>query len=139
MAGQNLTPKQEAFAQAYVETGNASEAYRRAYNASQMKAPGIAVNASKLLASTKIALMVAELKASHVERHNLTVDDISRMLIEDRKFARELEAPAAAITASMGLAKLYGHLTDKTLHGSDPNNPLPEGFRVTLVKGKPYA
>jgi phage terminase small subunit len=26
-----LTPKQEAFAQAYIETGNASEAYRRAY------------------------------------------------------------------------------------------------------------
>jgi len=26
-----LTPKQEAFALAYVETGNASEAYHRAY------------------------------------------------------------------------------------------------------------
>ena len=28
----DLTPKQEAFACAYVETGNASEAYRRAYD-----------------------------------------------------------------------------------------------------------
>ena len=27
-----LTPKQEAFALAYVETGNASEAYRKAYS-----------------------------------------------------------------------------------------------------------
>lgn len=27
--------------------------------------------------------------------------------------------------------KVYG---DKTLHGSDPDNPLPEGFKVTLVK-----
>ena len=27
-----LTPKQDAFACAYVETGNASEAYRRAYD-----------------------------------------------------------------------------------------------------------
>ncbi|MGU9998175.1 terminase small subunit, partial [Bordetella avium] len=32
-----LTPKQEAFALAYVETGNASEAYRRAYSAERMK------------------------------------------------------------------------------------------------------
>lgn len=33
MTDTRLTPKQEAFAQAYVETGNASGAYRRAYNA----------------------------------------------------------------------------------------------------------
>ncbi len=28
---------------------------------------------------------------------------------------------------------------DRHLLGSDPENPLPEGFRVTLVKGKPDA
>ncbi len=29
---------------------------------------------------------------------------------------------------------------DKTLHGSDPDNPLPQGFQVTLVKAaKPDA
>ena len=27
-----MTPKQELFAQAYIETGNASEAYKRAYD-----------------------------------------------------------------------------------------------------------
>lgn len=33
--------------------------------------------------------------------------------------------------------KKYG---DKTLHGSDPDNPLPQGFSVTLVKAdKPDA
>ena len=32
MADNKLTPKQEAFILAYLETGNASEAYRRAYN-----------------------------------------------------------------------------------------------------------
>lgn len=30
--------------------------------------------------------------------------------------------------------KRYG---DKTLHGSDPDNPLPPGFNVTLVKATP--
>ena len=40
-----LTAKQEAFARAYVETGNASEAYRRAYNAENMKQESIAVRA----------------------------------------------------------------------------------------------
>ena len=32
-----LTPKQEAFARAYIETSNASEAYRQSYSASRMK------------------------------------------------------------------------------------------------------
>ena len=31
----NLTPKQEKFCQKYIEMGNASEAYRQAYNASK--------------------------------------------------------------------------------------------------------
>lgn len=125
----NLTPKQEAFAQAYIETGNASEAYRRAYNAERMKPDGIHVNASKLLARTKVALRVAELKAAHVERHNVTVDDIAEMLREDRAFAREMETPAACVTATMGLAKLFGLLTDKLEAGGPGGAPLEIVFR----------
>lgn len=36
-----LTPKQARFCQAYLETGNASEAYRQAYDASRMKAASV--------------------------------------------------------------------------------------------------
>ena len=32
-----LTPKQEAFCYGYIETGNASEAYRKAYITAKMK------------------------------------------------------------------------------------------------------
>lgn len=108
-----LTPKQEAFCLAYIETGNASEAYRRSYDAGKMQPATINVKASQLLADDKIAVRVAELKAAHVERHNVTIDTIREMLVEDRKLARELETPAAAVSATMGLAKLYGLLTDK--------------------------
>ena len=111
-----LTPKQESFCLSYIETGNASEAYRRSYNAGNMKPESINVNASKLLADTKIAQRIDELKTAHVERHNVTVDTIREMLLEDRQFARELETPSAAVSATMGMAKLYGLLTDKTEH-----------------------
>lgn len=114
MAG--LTPKQEAFALAYVETGNASEAYRRAYDPKRMTPEAVAVEASKLLKHPKVALRVAELQAEHAERHNFTIDDMVRQLDEDRNFARELETPAAAISASMGKAKVLGFLTDKVEH-----------------------
>jgi phage terminase small subunit len=109
-----MTPKQEAFCIAYIETGNASEAYRKAYDAGKMKPESVNVNASKLLADAKIALRVAELKSELVERHKVTADTIAEMLREDREFAREMETPSAAVTATMGLAKLYGLLTDKT-------------------------
>lgn len=117
-----LTPKQEAFCLAYIETGNASEAYRRAYDPKRMTAEAIAVEASKLLKHPKVALRVAELQAEHAERHKVTVDDIIRQLDEDRLFASEHEAPAAAISSTMGKAKVLGLLTDKVHHSGGSVN-----------------
>lgn len=109
----DLTPKQEAFCRLYIETGFASEAYRQSYDASRMTSPSINVEASKLLADPRISLRIEQIKAEHLERHKTTVDDIAKMLKEDREFARKCETPAAAVSATMGLAKLYGMLTDK--------------------------
>lgn len=67
-----LTPKQEAFCLAYLKTGNASEAYRQAYNAENMKPESINVNASKLLSNTKVALRLAELNKSAVSDSVMT-------------------------------------------------------------------
>ena len=48
-----LTPKQEAFAMAYIESGNASEAYRMCYNVSpDTTESSIWVNASKAVSYT---------------------------------------------------------------------------------------
>ena len=111
---EKLTQKQEAFARAYVETGNASEAYRRAYDAARMKPEAIHVNASKLLADTKVALRVDALQEKHAKRHDITVDRITEMLLEDRTLARSKDEPAAAVTAAMGIAKLHGLIIDKS-------------------------
>jgi phage terminase small subunit len=111
-----LTPKQERFVQAYIETGNATEAYRRAYRSDSMKPATVNREAKALLDNPKIAARLDEIRAMHLERHNLTIDDISRMLQEDRALARRLENPAAAVSATMGLAKLYGHLTNNGQH-----------------------
>lgn len=72
-----LTPKQEAFAQAYIETGNASEAYRRAYEVSSTtKANTIEKRACELLKHGKVGGRIAELQAAHQKRHEVTVDRI---------------------------------------------------------------
>jgi phage terminase small subunit len=111
-----LTPKQESFCLSYIETGNASEAYRRSYDVKKATPDSINRMAKALIDNVKIASRIDELKSVHVERHNVTVDTIRAMLLEDREFARELETPAAAVSATMGMAKLYGLLTDKTEH-----------------------
>ena len=105
-----LTPKQEVFAQAYMQTGGASEAYRRAYDASKMTANSIAVTASRLLDNAKIDLRISELRMQAQQRHQLTVDDLINELEEARIIAMKGEKPqcGAAVNATMGKAKLLG-------------------------------
>jgi phage terminase small subunit len=55
MSNKGLTPKQDAFVLAYLETGNASEAYRRAYDVRRMLPATINNNASVLLRHNAIA------------------------------------------------------------------------------------
>ena len=57
----DLTPKQEAFAQAYIETGNASEAYRRSYNASNMKEETVWRKAKEVMDNGKVTARLHEL------------------------------------------------------------------------------
>ncbi|MFC5048670.1 terminase small subunit [Aquimarina hainanensis] len=67
-----LTKKREKFCKEYVKLDNASDAYRRSYNASKMSNKTINECASKLLANPKIAARVSELQriAAEVLRRN---------------------------------------------------------------------
>lgn len=111
----SLTIKQEGFCRSYIETGNASEAYRRNYNAVNMTNEVIAVKACELLKSGNVAVRVAELQQSLVKRHEVTVDSLMLELEEARTAAMGATNPqsAAAVAATMGKAKLAGLLIDK--------------------------
>ena len=103
-----LTPKQENFCLAYLETGNASEAYRRAYDASGTSEQVVWKEASKLLDNPKVAVRLDELREPIMKRHAITVDDLLAELEEARRLALETDAPAPAVSATMGKAKLLG-------------------------------
>ena len=110
-----MTPKQEHFARLYVETGNASEAYRQAYNAENMKPETVTNEAYKLLQSPDISAMVDDLKAEARQRHRVTVDDLLHELEQARAAALAAPTPqsSAAVSATMGKAKMLGLLVDK--------------------------
>lgn len=131
-----LTPKQEAFAQAYLETGNGSEAYRRVYNAENMKENVVHVKACELLKNGKVAVRLAELQKRAQKRHDITIDSLTEMLKEDRELARNLEQTSAAVSAVMGLAKIHGLILDKAQISGDEDNPVVT--RVELVPVEPH-
>lgn len=113
-----LTIKQEKFCIAYHETGNASEAYRLCYDAKKMKPETINRNAKALLDNNKISTRLKELQKFVIEKHNVTVESILAELEQARVIALTADdngkaQPSAAVSASMGKAKLAGLLIDK--------------------------
>lgn len=72
-----LTIKQERFAQEYIVLGNASEAYRRVYNADQMTDEAIHVSASRLKA--KVWLRIKELQVAEAEKYAMSRSEVLNM------------------------------------------------------------
>lgn len=133
----SLTVKQEAFACAYVENGgNASEAYRTAYDAGEMADSTIWVKASELLSNGKVAVRVKELRDAIAEAHKLTVADLIKELEEARIAALTAETvqSSAATAATMGKAKLLG-LDKQQLEVSGPNGGPVQVSTIRIVSG----
>jgi phage terminase small subunit len=120
----DLTLKQQLFAQLFVETGNASEAYRRVYDCRAMQARTIEKRASELRCHGAVAGRIAALRAEHAERHGTTVDDLVEELEAARQLAMAKGSPAAAVSATMGKAKLLGLIVDKNEVGEKAAEPV---------------
>lgn len=78
MAKASLTIKQEKICNKYLECGNASEAYRYAYDCSKMSDNSVWCNASQLLADTKVAQRLEYLKSHLAEASGITALQIIR-------------------------------------------------------------
>ncbi len=106
-----LTAKQEAFALAYVETGNAAEAYRRAYDVkAATQHSTIYSAASRLMSDPKICARVSELQDQAATLMMYTVKDAFEEYEAARKLAMAegVENPSAAVAAVNGKVKLFG-------------------------------
>jgi phage terminase small subunit len=119
-----LTPKQEKFAQKYIELGNASEAYREAYDAENMKPVTIRRKAAELLANGKVAAHIARLRETHQQRHLVTVDSLTAELEEARDLAKKTKQSATLVAATLGKAKLHGLIVEKNEHTGKDGGPI---------------
>lgn len=108
MAGPLKNARQERFAQELAKGSTADAAYIAAgFKANRH-------NASRLNTNETVRARLDELKARAAEKAVVTAADIASQLDEDRAFARELNQAAAAVSASMGKAKVLGLLEDRS-------------------------
>lgn len=132
----NMTPKQIAFCQAYLETGDASEAWRRSYDASKSNKNSVNRRGHEMLQHSKVIAYLAEERAHIMARHRITVDDLLSELEEARTAALGADTvqSSAAVTATMGKAKLLG--LDKQIidHTSSDGSFMPT--KIVLVAGR---
>lgn len=132
-----LTPKQESFCLAYLETGNASEAYRQCYEASRSSAKTITESASKLLAQPNISARIAELRAAIVEK---VVWERQDSLLVLAAVARSATEPATSrIAAVKELNAMHGYNAPaKVTHQfTDPAGEPITGINITVRAVKP--
>ena len=115
-----LTIKQERFAFAYVESGNATAAYRQAYTALAMSAGAIRKEASRLLHHPAIIAEVTRLKRAVAKRNEIDVDEVTQKLRAAYDKAMANDQSSAAVMAAMGLAKLGGLLGEPVQEEPEP-------------------
>ena len=143
MRTKNLTIKQENFCNYYVECGNASEAYRRAYNAGKMTDKQVWEESSKLLNSPKVTQRVEQLKSELSSRANVTkeriinelasmafssIADMQNTWIERKEFEKLSASQKASIK----------NISTKVIKKNIGTNDDPEYVDVEFVKIELY-
>lgn len=135
-----LTIKQENFCLAYIETSNASEAYRRSFNAEKMKAVTITKRASEFINRSDIAGRIQELRKPAINAAQFTLEEHLNALKRLRDDAAMANQFSAAINAEVNRGKVSGFYLDKSKFGGDQDDPLTallkrvQGSSLPVVK-----
>ena len=108
-----LTPKQEKFWVEYLATGNASEAYRRAYDTSRMTERTIQKRAGELLAHGAIAGRIAAARAKAEDQGLYTLEQHMNELKTLRDLAKSNGQISAAVAAEVKRGELMGYYVQR--------------------------
>lgn len=134
--------KQEMFCLEYIKTGNASEAYRRAYNCSKMAENSINTNASQLLADTKIRLRIEELKKPIMQKAQLTFESIVEEFIKVKELSLtpDVEGKLNLNSANKSLtelAKLLDFYPKQKLDITSKDEKINNQFIIEVINSIP--
>ena len=105
-----LTPKQETFCQEYIKCGNASQAYRKAYDCENMKPETINVKACELLKNGNITVRIKELDEQKLNNNIADAQEIQETLT---KLLRGQEVEQVPMMSDTGLVMAEKIVTPK--------------------------
>ncbi len=128
-----LTPKQETFARAYLERGNASEAYRRSYDAARMKPTTVNESASRFLGNPAVAARLRALQAAAAQAHEITVEERVRTYTELARLALEQGDLGAAVRGQDSITKIAGLFAENRRNDRDAVAELLRARRDQLA------
>lgn len=121
----DLTPKQEAFAQAVASGMSQSDAYRNAYKVRETTKPdSVNQKASRLMAEVKVRARVEELRKPVVEAAQITLASHLERLRALSRAAEEGGQYSAAISAEVARGKASGLYIEKTELTGAAGTPL---------------
>ena len=145
-----LTLKQEKFVAEYIRSGNASEAYRLAYNAGKMKPETVNRKAWDLLQNGKISARIDALRAEAAKltvlSEALVINDLLAIKTEAMKpdpATDRMSRPEVATRALELLGKKLGMWNPDTMLAIGINNrpsfedALAEAKVITVENGSP--
>lgn len=138
MAGtKSLSIKQEKFCEHFLRFGNATEAYKFAYDCSpEAKDNTIRRKGYELLSKDYISAHLDILREQTAKVACIKASDLIEELEEARQLAITNNQSGAAIAATMGKAKILGH--DKPKDSDLESEQEPESIEIsfTVIDGK---
>lgn len=124
-----LTIKQEKFCHVYMETGNASEAYRQSYNCGRMKPESIGRKAKELMDNVKITARLQVLKNELKETSDIKKE---RVLFELEAIMEAKISDYVDIKGTTVTFKDFSKLTEPQLRAVESVKETKYGIEIKL-------
>ena len=131
-----LTIKQEKFCHVYMETGNASEAYRQAYSCSQMKPETINRKAKELIDNGKVTARLQVLKEKLQEVSNVKKE---RLLYELEAITTSKITDYVEFDGYKVRFKSFDELTDQQVRAIESIKQNEKGEIELKLHGKSWS
>lgn len=128
-----LTVKQEKFAQCVADGMTHSDAYRTAYDSSNMKEASIWRKASELMANKQVLDRINELRAKVAKKSEWTREMSIKALVQAYKEG----APSAKIQAVKELNLMHGYNAPQKLDHTSSDGSMSPPSRIEIVALSP--
>lgn len=134
----NLTPKQEKFVQAIISGKTQREAYKEAYNATNMKDKTIDENACRLMSNNKVKARYEELMEEHKKKALYTREEaVNDLLWIKEEAKKDIQNPKKGLRQANGTIYLNAVkelCTLEDLYPDKKEEKLDDDMVIKIVK-----